>query len=315
MTEIVPTDYEDEAGDSLENTIPLVDTPYDKRPNLEELGIMEIERGICEDTFENRQILRRAMLKWSPVFDDQTGSATNLIITRSIEQDKERALISINKKKSLLSDPGNVNSDFLTGLDLLLDDEAVKITPPWVIGATRAWVKEQEEGGPKSPRRAPAGLPSRCRLTKTDGGRCQLWNSGRIKDDGLCRIHLGSTRRTANNVEVARAKISQASSYAVDVLEEMMETAQSEPVRLKAATEILDRAGVRGGVEIGVNVEHNERPAGEILKERLDRLRAAAVEQVIISDASGITTEEVYEITDVTPRPEPEDGSDPDARK
>ena len=58
MTDIVPTDYEDEELESPENTIPLVDTPYDKRPNLEELGIIEIERGICEDTFENRAILR-----------------------------------------------------------------------------------------------------------------------------------------------------------------------------------------------------------------------------------------------------------------
>ena len=312
MTEIVPTDYEGEDGP--ENTTPIVDAPYDRRPNLEELGIIEIERGICQDTYENRQILRRAMLKWSPVFDDQTGAATNLILARSIEQDKERALISINNKKSLLSDPGNVNSDFLTGLDLILDDEAVKIVPPWVLGATRAYVKEQEEGGPKSAKRAPLGLPGRCRLTKTDGTRCQLWHSGRIKDDGLCRVHLGSTRRTANNVEIARQKISQASTYAVDVLEELMETAQSEPVKLKAATEILDRAGVRGGIEIGVDVSVGERSPGDILKERLARLEAAAAQQIIISTGNGVEVQEVYEVTDVTPRQESEDGSDPNAR-
>jgi hypothetical protein len=125
LTDII--EYIDEGPeDTPENTLPVVDVPYDRRPNLEELGIIEIERGICQDTFENRAILRRSMLKWSPVFDDQTGAATNLIIARSIEQDKERALISINNKKQLLSDPGNVNSDFLTGLDLLLDDEALR---------------------------------------------------------------------------------------------------------------------------------------------------------------------------------------------
>jgi hypothetical protein len=303
---------EEDPEDSLENRIPVVEVPYDRRPNLEELGIIEIERGICEDTFENRAVLRRSMLKWSPVFDDQTGAATNLIIARSIEQDKERALISINNKKQLLSDPGNVNSDFLTGLDLLLDDEALKISPPWVVGATRNWLKEQENGGPKSEKRAPLGFPSRCRMTKTDGTRCQLWNSGRIKDDGLCRVHLGSTRRTANNVEIARLKISQASTYAVDVLEELMETAISEPVKLKAATEILDRAGVRGGMELNIDIKNTDRSPAEILTERLARLEAVASLRTAELIADGVDTTEVYTITDVTPKPE--DGSDPDAR-
>ena len=303
---------EEDPEDSPENRIPVVEVPYDRRPNLEELGIIEIERGICEDTFENRGILRRSMLKWSPVFDDQTGAATSLIIARSIEQDKERALISINNKKQLLSDPGNVNSDFLTGLDLLLDDEALKISPPWVVGATRNWLKEQENGGPKSEKRAPLGLPSRCRMTKTDGTRCQLWNSGRIKDDGLCRVHLGSTRRTANNVEIARQKISQASTYAVDVLEELMETAISEPVKLKAATEILDRAGVRGGVELNIDIKNTDRSPAEILTERLARLEAVASMRTAELIADGVDVAEVYTITDVTPKPE--DGSDQDAR-
>jgi hypothetical protein len=311
MTDII--EYIDEGPeDGPENITPIVDVPYDRRPNLEELGILEIERGICEDTFENRALLRRSMLKWSPVFDDQTGAATNLIIARSIEQDKERALISINNKRQLLSDPGNVNSDFLSGLDLLLDDEAIKISPPWVVGATRNWLKEQEDGGPKSAKRAPLGLPGRCRMTKTDGTRCQLWNSGRIKDDGLCRIHLGSTRRTANNVEIARQKISQASSYAVDVLEELMETAISEPVKLKAATEILDRAGVRGGMELNIDVKNTDRSPAEILAERLARLEAVASMRTTELIADGVQVTEVYSITDVTPKPE--DGSDPDAR-
>ena len=303
---------EEDPEDSLENRIPVVEVPYDRRPNLEELGILEIERGICEDTFENRAVLRRSMLKWSSVFDDQTGAATNLIIARSIEQDKERALISINNKKQLLSDPGNVNSDFLSGLDLLLDDEALKISPPWVVGATRNWLKEQEEGGPKSVKRAPLGLPGRCRMTKTDGTRCQLWNSGRVKDDGLCRIHLGATRRTSNNVEIARQKISQASTYAVDVLEELMESAVSEPVKLKAATEILDRAGVRGGMELNIDVKTTDRTPAEILTERLARLEAVASERTNQLLSEGVEVTEVYTITDVTPKPE--DGSDPNAR-
>jgi len=56
-----------------------------------------------------------------------------------------------------------------------------------------------------------------------------------------------------------------------------MQHATSEPVRLKASTEILDRAGVRGGIELDAMVSTGERSATEIIAERLDRLRAGAV--------------------------------------
>jgi hypothetical protein len=123
---------------------------------------------------------------------------------------------------------------------------------------------------------------------------------------------LGSTRRTANNVEIARQKISQASSYAVDVLEELMETAVSEPVKLKAATEILDRAGVRGGMELNIDVKTTDRSPAEVLAERLARLEAVASERTNQLIINGVDVTEVYTVTDVTPKPE--DGSDPDAR-
>jgi hypothetical protein len=55
-----------------------------------------------------------------------------------------------------------------------------------------------------------------------------------------------------------------------------MESAQSEPVRLKASTEILDRAGVRGGVEIEVGMDVTVRSPHEIIQERLARLAAGA---------------------------------------
>jgi hypothetical protein len=60
------------------------------------------------------------------------------------------------------------------------------------------------------------------------------------------------------------------------VMEELMESAQSEPVRLKAATEILDRAGVRGGVELDVGVDVTMRSPAEIVMERLQRLAQGA---------------------------------------
>lgn len=284
-----------------EDLEPAVDTPLDLRPDLSAIGMVEMERGVVEDTYENRQILRGALMNWDPVYS-QTGQPTGLIAARSQEQMKERRVLSLVEKKPLLVDPLNNNSDYLTGLDLVVDDTACRITPPWVIGATKAWQKEQVDGGPKSGKRAPAALPHRCRIVKGDGLRCMLWSSGRLKDDGLCRVHLRGQRKPGEDVERARKKLMQSAPYAVDVMEELMESAISEPVRLKAAAEILDRAGVRGGVDIGVDVQVIDgRSPAEIVLDRLNRLRQGAANTAIllgrtvdVNDADVIDAEVEY---------------------
>lgn len=295
---------------------PAVDEPLDLRPDLTEIGIFEMERGVCEDTFENRSTLRRAKLTWQPVYD-QSGVPTGMIVARSAESTRERRLQSIAEKVPLLMDPDNKNSDYVTGLALLLEDKALRITPPWVVGSTRAWQAEQEAGGPPTNRRAPKGLPHRCRMMKSDGIRCMLWASGRPKDDGLCRIHLRTIRKPGEDVERARRKIIQAAPYAVDVLEDLMENAESEPVRLKASTEILDRAGIRGGQDLNVEVEVTmARPAAQVIAERLARLadgatsmsaRLRALEESDETDETDIVEAELV-VEEPTTGSLPEDG-------
>ena len=123
-----------------------------------------------------------------------------------------------------------------------------------------------------------------------------LWGSGRPKDDGLCRVHLRSVKhKTSDDIERAREKLTQAAPYAVDKLEELMEFAESEPVKLKAATEILDRAGVRGGIEIDTTATLDVRPAAEVIAERLERLAvgAAAAAATLHQDGNKIIDAEV----------------------
>lgn len=267
-----------------------IDDPVNIRPDLGAIGIEEVERGICQDTYENRAILRKSKMGWDPVYASN-GVPTGLIQARSEEMAKQRRMLSLAEKKPILVEPDYVNSDYLTGLDLLAESATDYLVPPWVTGATRAWLKEQEAGGPSSPRKKPAAMPLRCRAIKDDGIRCMLWSSGRPADDGYCRIHLGSLqRRPGEDVERARAKLTQAAPYAVDVLEDLMENAASEPVRLKASTEILDRAGVRGGVEFDANININDgRPAAQIVAERLERLAAGAIEVAAKLAEAGIT--------------------------
>ena len=134
-------------------------------------------------------------------------------------------------------------------------------------------------------------------MMKSDGIRCMLWSSGRVKDDGLCRIHLRTIRKPGEDVERARLKLMQAAPYAVDVLEELMESAESEPVRLKASTEILDRAGVRGGQDFNIGVEVTDaRPAATVVAERLAKLaEIAASVQTQLPETDITDAEVVYD--------------------
>lgn len=271
-----------------EKPIIQIDEPINLRPMLADLGIDEVERGICQDTYENRALLRRNKMGWDPVYASN-GVPTGLIQARSPEMDKARRTLSLAEKKPILVDPERTNSDYLTGYDLLAESATDYLVPPWVIGATKAYIKEQEEGA-ESSKRKPAALPTRCRAIKDDGIRCMLWSSGRPKDDGYCRVHLGSIqRKPGEDIERARAKLTQAAPYAVDVLEDLMENASSEPIRLKASAEILDRAGVRGGVEFDANININDtRSPAQIVAERLSRLATGAAEIATKLSEAGI---------------------------
>ena len=275
-----------------------IDEPIDLRADLSSLGIEEVDKGVCEDTYENRGILRRAKLNWDPVFSTN-GVPTGLIRARSKETTVERRLLSLAEKRPLLVNQSDNNSDYLTGLDLLAEEASDYLVPPWVVHSTRLYLKEQEEGGPASAKRQPLAQPHRCRQIKDDGIRCMLWSSGRPKDDGLCRIHLRSVKhKTSDDIERARNKLIQAAPYAVDKLEELMEYAESEPVKLKAATEILDRAGVRGGYEIDSNVNIDVRPAADVIAERLDRLAQGAISTAARLAEAGLTVQPEKEIID-----------------
>lgn len=270
MTELSIFAAQEESDDD-NLPVPQLDTPPDLRPDLADLGLVEAERGVCEDTYENRAVLRRHRYSWTRVYD-QHGSPTTLIAAQSPEQQEQARVLSLSQKRALLSDQNNLNSDYLVGLELVLEEQAARLVPGWVLKATRDW--QARENRPADKRGRPLYLPARCLHVKADGLRCQLWSSGRPKDDGLCRQHLGRlARKPGESVERARQKVIQSAPYAVDVLEQLMETAVSEPVKLKAASEILDRAGIKGGLQVDINATVNDgRDAVDVVMEKLQRL-------------------------------------------
>jgi len=297
------------AKPELEKPEVQIDTPINLRPDLATYGIEEVDRGICEDTFENRQALRRAKLNWIPVYAIN-GVPTGTIQALSPEMQSQQRLNSLAEKEAILTDPTSKNSDYLTGFDLLAEEAADNIVPPWVLGATKVWAKwtngsELERGKRKEP-----FIPKRCSAIKDDGIRCQLWTGGRPQDDGMCRVHLGSLRnKPTDSVERARHRLTQAAPAAVDVLEFLIENGESEPVKLKAATEILDRAGVRAGFDISTDVTVDVRPAAAIIAERLARLSKGA-ENIIAINAAANADQDIIDAEVVEPHTETQEESD-----
>lgn len=262
-----------DSAENFEKEIIYSDITGDLRPDLEMLGIDEVDRGVCEDNYENRSLLRLHRMNWNVLYDE-LGQPTGLIQALSPEMQSAKTKATIEDRKAILSDDRDHNSDYLTEEALLIEEASDTLVPLWVIGQTRTWLRIRE-GRKKNPKLAPQWetAPHRCKYIKTDGVRCMLWCSGRATDMGLCRTHLGSKNgNLAGAVQKARTRAYQAAPAALEILEQLMESAESEPVKLKAATEILDRAGVRGGVEIDAKIDITERPAEDVIRERLLRL-------------------------------------------
>lgn len=112
----------------------------------------------------------------------------------------------------------------------------------------------------------------RCIKMKRDGTRCNRWS---IRGITVCAVHGGKRpnmqKQAATIIEAARLKILGLADEAVDVLDDLIKPGTNDAIRLKAAQDILDRAGIKGTIDVNVEVEHRVN-AGEIVAQRLARL-------------------------------------------
>ncbi len=97
------------------------------------------------------------------------------------------------------------------------------------------------------------------------GERCTQWS---ISGATVCLVHGGhlpNVKKAAEDrKDAARLQLIGATGDAVDVVEHLMKYATQENVRLAAAKDILDRAGIKAGMEINVTHEHKLSPMDEI---------------------------------------------------
>jgi len=97
----------------------------------------------------------------------------------------------------------------------------------------------------------------------------------------LCDAHA-----VGQMIAAAKRKLVMAAPMAAEQLIALSETAPSEEVRRKAAADILDRAGVRGGVEVDVVVGQAGVDPATLLRERLAQLRRRTSEGVATEQAA-----------------------------
>ena len=247
------------------------------RPDLTLYGIVEFDRGICEDTRENRNIIRSQGMKYRAIISD-AAEVSGLIeaVTPEMSAGRARSILATNR--DMLSDSRDLNSDYISGDDLLYDVNARALVPSWVIQYTIEYAERLEKmaaNPTKHYRSKKTSAPGRCKYIKSDGVRCLQWWNGDEDNNGLCRTHLAyGARSTQAMIAIARDRVKQGTIGAVDTISDLMDNAASETVRLKAATEILDRANIRGGTDVNVEVTIDARQPVEILAERLNRLAA-----------------------------------------
>ena len=260
-----------------------IEAPPGLLPNLEEWGIEEVERGVCEDTPENRKIIRQNKAQCRTVYDSN-GYPTNYIQVISADMYATAQALS---KASLLVDADDVNSDFKSGLALLMAEDAKSIAPTWVIRTTRTYMKQREQRRELGPDAALmqsrlVTVPTRCTTMKADNTRCWGWSNGTSEMNGMCRIHARRAGRSPQHemstVQIMRNRLQ---SGAPDMLEKLAALSESEDERI-ASTAIrdwLDRAGYKAVEHIEQTVEVVQSDAAETVKNRLAKLRAGQEER------------------------------------
>lgn len=109
----------------------------------------------------------------------------------------------------------------------------------------------------------------RCTGTSsTTGERCRKWS---LRGTTVCKNHgaqFPSVQEHASAiVESARLRLFGMADDAVEVMYDLIQEGKSDQIRLKAAENILNRAGIKDAIDINVEVKHNESPSDSILKQ------------------------------------------------
>lgn len=240
-----------------------------EQPKLSTWGIEEIEANTCEDNEHNRRILNYAKLPYK-IFEPGVLE----VLFQNYDELNEHHGTVFDRKKIILSNPKNPWSDYLPFDELPLD--YLETAPAWIQRHRNKYQDALEEGVAAS--KMPI-LPGRCKRQRADGSRCWNWAWPAARAEGFCKGHskygsFNAMEMQSQLSDASKIRLSQMSPAAVAVLEDLMINSQVPHVRLKAATEVLDRVGIRGGTELSVsgNITHEVMDPAQAVRERLAQL-------------------------------------------
>lgn len=240
------------------------------------LGIQELEANVCEDTPRNRRILRKSGTIFHVIYPEAGETAPTGLLQVDLEPDAKTRTdqSSYDRNRHILTDEKNPWSDYLPVYELPLD--FWETAPPYMIRALRTYEQAKAEG--KTGDDLPS-LPVRCMKRRGDGTRCWNWSwvSNPHAKPSICRLHSPSgawnrQEEIQKLQETARLRLAQLTDDAVSVMDELMHESKVDQVRLRAATELLDRAGLKPGTELTISgdVKHtHEIDPAQAVRERL----------------------------------------------
>lgn len=253
---------------------------------LERYGFEEPEPGLIPDTYENKQRLRAlgSNWQWETVFDEN-GNPSGLIRPFTPEEVTVRRESAYEARKDILVDPNDPWSDYVHPSEYPLDMQL----PYWVGRRLQKWRELDREGVPEDERKP---FPIRCTLIRDDGTRCWNWVD-KPHEVTRCRYHIGWTRNSRElRAAYAKNSIIEALPAMADNLVRLAFEGETHAVQLKATTEILDRGGVRGGVEIDMDVRQEVVDPSAALRERLSTLAARVIEALPAAKAEVVSDDE-----------------------
>lgn len=243
--------------------------PFVEQPDLSTWGIDAVERNVCEDTFENRQTLNAVNLKYKVL----EPGLIEVLFNDYGELNKHHEN-QYEQKKIILANTKNPWSEYLPFDELPL--EYMESAPAWIQRHLNKYRDAIESGTPDH--KLPL-LPERCARTRADGSRCWGWSWPTVRAEGFCRNHTSSAAFNATDQmnklnDAAKMRLSQLTGPSLEALEDLILNSTVPAVRLKAATEVLDRVGIRGGSELTISghVEHEVVDPAQAVRDRLNTL-------------------------------------------
>lgn len=120
--------------------------------------------------------------------------------------------------------------------------------------------------------------PVRCVVVGTDGTRC---DSAAMEGANRCLRHGAEEVEADKVVKAARRRLQGMANTALETFEDVMKNSINDSARIKAASEVLNRVGVKEDTNIKVEIEDKSSARAAIF-ERLETMRVEDLQEAEI---------------------------------